>query len=161
MQEQCPLALRMGSSQFSTTLHGIRCKCRQYLQAPVPTPSTRSRSRSRSPALCCTCWPGIHDTFRQYQALTKAIEAMYGPLRAPSGGGGGLGQGGASGGGGGPVDAGGAAAAAGPPPTFQQWEEHMDQVSKDNTTLHDAWALMLGAVPGESRAGWVGGGWTA
>lgn len=155
MQEQCPLALRMGSSQFSTTLHGIRCKCRQYLQAPVPTPSTRSRSRS--PALCCTCRPGIHDTFRQYQALTKAIEEMYGPLRAPSGGGGGPGPGGS----GGPVDLGGAAAAAGPPPTFQQWEEHMDRVSKDNTTLHDAWALMLGAVPGESRAGWVGGGWTA
>ena len=68
-----------------------------------------------------------------YQALSRKIEAMYGPAQ-----------------GGSPAGPSAAAAAAGQLMTFGQWDAHMTRITKGNTTLHDVWALMLAAVPGEA-----------
>ncbi|GAB4817237.1 hypothetical protein N2152v2_004283 [Parachlorella kessleri] len=76
---------------------------------------------------------GHHETFRMYQALSRKIEAMYGPAQ-----------------GGTPA---GPSAGAGQLMTFGQWDAHMTRITKGNTTLHDVWALMLAAVPGVGPEG--------
>ena len=72
--------------------------------------------------------PGIHETFRLYQGLTRSIARMYAGRRVPPPG--------ASGGGGGAL------------PTFEAFKAQKEEGDRGSTTLHDLWGLMLGALPG-------------